>query len=228
MKAYMYDPEQEYKFKEEVECQRDPKESDRVGKDVWLLPANATYEQPPSAESGYVILFRDGHWAKLKDLRGKEYWIVADGYYGTPQKMEDYGDLPEGCSFDRPPMTAEEQEQADAQAAIEAEQKKMEQAKAERADAVSRLTVTVNNMVFDADETSQNRMSRVVAGAQALGIDQNTTQVWVLADNTVATPTVAQLAQALKLAGEAQTALWTVPYQTDTDTTETETNTDGE
>lgn len=92
----------------------------------------------------------------------------------------------------------------------------LSQAKAERAEAVSKLMVTVDGMVFDADETSQNRMSRVVAGAQALGIDQSTTQVWVLADNTVATPTVAQLAQALKLAGEAQTVLWTVPYQTET------------
>ena len=93
----------------------------------------------------------------------------------------------------------------------------LSQAKAERAEAVSKLTVTVDGMVFDADETSQNRMSRVVAGAQALGVDLNTTtQIWVLADNTVAQPTVAQLAQALKLAGEAQTALWTVPYQTET------------
>ena len=99
------------------------------------------------------------------------------------------------------------------------------QAKKERAEAVSRLTVTVDGMVFDADETSQNRMSRVVAGAQALGIDQSTTQVWVLADNTVATPTVAQIAQALKLAGEKQSELWIVPYQTET---ETEPTTDGE
>lgn len=100
----------------------------------------------------------------------------------------------------------------------------LSQAKAERAEAVSKLTVTVDGMVFDADETSQNRMSRVVAGAQALGIDQSTTQVWVLADNTVATPTVAQLAQALKLAGEAQTALWTKPYEeSDTQTKGTET-----
>lgn len=38
--------------------------------------------------------------------------------------------------------------------------------------------------------------------SEVLGIAQSTTQVWVLADNTVATPTVAQLAQALKLAGE--------------------------
>ena len=93
---------------------------------------------------------------------------------------------------------------------------KLAKAKAERAKAVSKLTVTVDGMVFDADETSQNRMSRVVAGAQALGVDLNTTtQIWVLADNTVATPTVAQLAQALKLAGEAQTVLWTKPYETE-------------
>ena len=108
--------------------------------------------------------------------------------------------------------------QAEAAARPEAE---LAKAKAERAAAVSKLTVTVDGMVFDADETSQNRMSRVVAGAQALGIDQSTTQVWVLADNTVAQPTVAQLAQALKLAGEAQTALWTKPYEeSDTQTTE--------
>ena len=87
------------------------------------------------------------------------------------------------------------------------------EAKAERAEAVSKLVVTVNGKKFDADETSQNRMARVVAGAQALGVDlEKTTQIWVLADNTIAQPTVAQLAQALKLAGEAQTALWTKPY----------------
>lgn len=57
-------------------------------------------------------------------------------------------------------------------------------------------------------------MARVVPGAQALGVDLNTTtQIWVLADNTVATPTVAQLAQALKLAGQKQSELWVLPYQ---------------
>lgn len=98
----------------------------------------------------------------------------------------------------------------------------LSQAKAERADAVSKLTVTVDGMVFDADETSQNRMSRVVAGAQALGVDLNTTtQIWVLANNTIAQLTVAQLAQALKLAGQKQTALWTKPYEeSDTQTKE--------
>ena len=202
-KAYMYDPENNYLFKEEVDCQTDPVASKKSGETVYLLPGNSTFEVPPEKEDGYVIIFENDHWVKKHDYKGKMYYVTADGYYGSPKEMKDYGDLPEGCSFDRPPMTAEEQEQAD-----------LDSAKATRATKVGALTVTVDGMVFDADETSQNRMSRVVAGAQALGVDLNTTtQIWVLADNTVATPTVAQLAQALKLAGEAQTALWTVPYQ---------------
>lgn len=218
MKAYTYDTEQKNIFREEVDCQKDPVESKKQGKDVWLLPGNATFEKPPEAEEGYAILFENGHWVKKHDYKGKTYYVTADGYYGSPKEMKDYGDLPEGCSFDRPPMTAEEQAKAD-----------LDAAKATRATKVDALTVTVKGMVFDADETSQNRMSRVVSGAQALGVDLNTTtQIWVLADNTVAQPTIAQIAQALKLAGEAQTALWTVPYQTDTDTTETETTEAGE
>ena len=203
-KAYVYDPENNYLFKEEVDCQTDPVASEKAGETVYLLPGNATFEVPPEKENGYVIIFENGHWVKKHDYKGRTYYVTADGYYGSPKEMKEYGDLPEGCSFDRPPMTTEEQAQAD-----------LNSAKATRATKVDALTVTVDGMVFDADETSQNRMSRVVAGAQALGIDQSTTQVWVLADNTVATPTVAQLAQALKLAGEAQTALWTKPYETE-------------
>lgn len=208
-KAYMYDPENNHLFKEEIDCQTDPIASKKAGETVYLLPGNSTFEVPPEKEDGYVILFENGHWVKKRDYKGKTYYVTADGYYGSPKEMKDYGDLPEGCSFDRPPMTAEEQAAAE-----------LQEAKSERATAVERLTVTVNGKVFDADETSQNRMSRVVAGAQALGVDlETTTQIWVLADNTIAQPTVAELAQALKLAGEAQTALWTIPYQTETETT---------
>lgn len=90
----------------------------------------------------------------------------------------------------------------------------LEQAKVERAEAVSKIIVEVDGMKFDGDETAQTRMGRTIAAAVALGVDINTyTQTWVLADNTVATPTIKQLAQALKLAGEEQTKLWTVPYE---------------
>ena len=96
----------------------------------------------------------------------------------------------------------------------EKEQAELQEAKEDRAEAVSKITVEVDNMLFDGDEVSQTRMGRTIAAAVALGVDINTyTQTWVLADNTIANPTIKQLAQALKLAGEKQTQLWTVPYQ---------------
>lgn len=87
-------------------------------------------------------------------------------------------------------------------------------AKQERADTVSKITVEVDGMVFDGDETAQTRMGRTIAAATVLGVDLDTTkQVWVLADNTVAEPTIKQLARALQLAGAAQTKVWTTPYE---------------
>lgn len=94
------------------------------------------------------------------------------------------------------------------------EAQSLAEAKAERAQAVEKIVVTVDGMKFDGDETAQGRMGRTIAAAIALGVDIETyTQTWVLADNTVAQVTIKQLAQALKLAGEAQTALWTIPYE---------------
>lgn len=97
----------------------------------------------------------------------------------------------------------------------ELEAEALTQLKEQRASAVSKITVEVDGMVFDGDEESQTRMSRTISAAKALGVDlATTTRTWVLADNTIAYPTIYQLAQALLLAGEAQTALWTVPYTT--------------
>lgn len=86
------------------------------------------------------------------------------------------------------------------------------QAKAERAATVASITVEVDGMVFDGDETSQERMARTVTAATATGASMDDTTTWVLHDNTVAQVTIRQLATALRIAGEAQTALWTVPY----------------
>ena len=92
----------------------------------------------------------------------------------------------------------------------------IEQAKAERAAAVAAITVEVDGMVFDGDEKAQERMSRAVNMADSM--DEETE--WVLHDNTVAIVTAAQLRQACRKAGKAQTALWTVPYQSATAQTE--------
>ena len=102
--------------------------------------------------------------------------------------------------------------------AEEIEAQKLAQAKSNRAEAVGKITVEVDGMVFDGDEDAQTRMGRTVAAATALGVDLDaTSQTWVLADNSVAQPTIRQLANALKLAGEEQTKLWTVPYEGSTD-----------
>lgn len=86
-------------------------------------------------------------------------------------------------------------------------------AKQERSKKVSQITVEVDGMIFDGDETSQERMSRAITAALASNMTTDTTTTWVLHDNSVATPTIAQLATALRLAGEEQTKLWTVPYE---------------
>lgn len=88
----------------------------------------------------------------------------------------------------------------------------LEQAKAERARAVAALTVEVDGMVFDGDEKAQERMARTVTAATATGASMDDTTTWVLHNNTIAQVTIRQLATALRMAGEAQTALWTVPY----------------
>jgi hypothetical protein len=89
----------------------------------------------------------------------------------------------------------------------------MTEAKTERTEAVSRITVEVDGMIFDGDEKSQDRMSRAITMFTSSGLPADTTTAWVLADNTVAQVTIDQLTQALLLAGQKQTELWTQPYE---------------
>lgn len=80
-------------------------------------------------------------------------------------------------------------------------------AKSERADYVSKIIVEVDDMMFDGDETSQDRMARSI-----VALNDGETVQWVLADNTIAQVTRAQLREALRKAGTAQTAIWSDPY----------------
>lgn len=76
--------------------------------------------------------------------------------------------------------------------------------KADRQGRVDAITVIVDEMEFNGDETSQNRMARAVTAADQL----TDTTPWTLHDNSVATVTIRQLKAACRLAGEAQTAIW--------------------
>ena len=116
--------------------------------------------------------------------------------------IEDKGDYYEVVAIPEP---TEEEKQAFALA----------KAKSERASEVSKITVEVDGLIFDGDEDSQTRMSRTITASQALGLPEDTTISWAMADTNpkkVEQVTVKQLAQALYLAGLKQSELWVKPY----------------
>ena len=170
---------------------------------------NATTVEPPVLEDKQQAVWNGTTWEVVEDHRqkpsvegsGTPYWLPGDAWNTPARYMTELGPLPEGALLEAPAKTDEE---------LAAEE--LAQAKAERADAVSKISVTVDGMVFDGDEISQERMSRTITAAVATGEDMSATTNWVLADNTVAKVSITQLAQALRAAGEQQTKLWTVPY----------------
>jgi hypothetical protein len=94
--------------------------------------------------------------------------------------------------------------------------------KAERAETIFTATVTVDNLTFDADEDSMNRMSRHIQLAnykfnklssegESTAYQQayiDTTVDWKLADNTIQTVTIETLCKVQELAVENMTNSW--------------------
>ena len=60
MLAYSYDENKYYAGTQE--CQLDPLETELAGHDVWLLPANCTWEEPLEEKEGYFVKWNDGKW----------------------------------------------------------------------------------------------------------------------------------------------------------------------
>ena len=128
-------------------------------------------------------------WGAVKC--GAEYWLQVPE--GTPDALE----VPDDSPLESIPDALDDA----AQALVLAQQTKMH-----RTEAVARIRVTTSSgKTFDGDETSQTRMGRAVVALQAAGQAET---LWVLADNTPATVTLDELAEALALAGAEQTRLW--------------------
>lgn len=138
----------------------------------------------------------------IEEGSGTPYWLPGDTYESPARYMKELGDLPEGAILEKPSKPAEVLAQ-------EAQQL----AKAERAAIVAKNTVTVDGLVFNADEKSQNRLVRGIVASLALGLPADQTTEWTLADDSAAQVTVQQMAQALLLAGQAQTSVWRKPYE---------------
>lgn len=94
---------------------------------------------------------------------------------------------------------AQHQAAADLRARNELKTERQAQTKAIR-------VTTVMGNVFQGDEVSQSRMANVLA-AYAEELPDGTVD-WILADNTVATVTMAELEEALRLSVDAQNAIW--------------------
>lgn len=175
----------------------------------------AVTQAPPSVGEKQAARWTGSEWEVVEDHRqtrdkggvieedsGTPYWLPGDTWQTPARYLTELGPLPDGALLERPAKTAEE---------IAADT--LATAKNVRAQAVSRILVTVDGMVFDGNEIAQERMARTITAAVATGEDMSATTTWVLADNTVAQVSIQQLARALRLAGEQQTELWTVPYE---------------
>ena len=82
---------------------------------------------------------------------------------------------------------------------------KAKQVRKQEVDAI--IVTTAAGRSFDGNEDAQNRMARAL-----LGLGDADTMPWVLADNTIAQITKAELQEALRLSGTAMAELWVKPY----------------
>lgn len=73
-------------------------------------------------------------------------------------------------------------------------------------DAIQVITEAGN--VFDGNEDAQTRMARAV-----ISMTDTDTINWVLADNSIANVTKAELIEALRLAGLEMSNIWVKPYE---------------
>ena len=84
------------------------------------------------------------------------------------------------------------------------------QDKAERAEAVNKITVEVDGMAFDGGEHAQARMANAIKASEILG---RSSVIWVLANDEVATVTVEQLKEAFAKSVVTMGELWPRPYE---------------
>lgn len=196
--------------------------TDPMNPNVWLMPPSST-DVAPKVDEAHFAKWNGKEWeAVAKPASAEDFVGLAVSHKtDTAHRIEMRELMKKFCDGNQDFITTLDDKhefwtiaKKPDPTAEELEAQALEQAKSERASAVSKIVVEVDGMLFDGDETAQTRMGRTVAGAVALGLDIETEKrTWVLADNTVAEVTVKQLVEALRKAGDVQTELWTVPYQ---------------
>lgn len=116
MNVYKYDE----KTKEYISTETallDPLETKKQQKNVYLLPENATFTEPPEAQEGFARVWNGEVWEQVEDNRGVEYWLPEDKYGAPAREMKELGALPEGAILTPPEQTQAKKNQEQANAA---------------------------------------------------------------------------------------------------------------
>lgn len=157
----------------------DPLESRVQGKEVYLLPANATFTAPLVVKEGYTQVYKDGVWNYVEDNRGKEYWLESDPY-GTPARvMKELGAFPADAVFTAPVKPFEM-----------VKEEKIVELKSTR-DSLEVEPIEYNGNLFDYDEKARDRINAAIISLDLLGADASLS--WTTADNSEAIVTANDL-----------------------------------
>lgn len=113
MNVYKYDEKTKEYIRTE-QAQLDPLETKKQQKNVYLLPANATFAEPPEAQEGFARVWNGEAWKQVEDNRGVEYWMPEDTYGASAREMKELGALPEGATLTPPKQTLDEKNQEQA------------------------------------------------------------------------------------------------------------------
>ena len=166
-KAYLFD-EKTKEYKSEVNAQLDPLESARAGKDIYLLPANATWDKP-TPKDGCMAVWNGESWNIVEDNRKKEYWLPEDKYGAPAREMKELGPLPEGATLTAPERTLDE---------VKAD--KVQSLKTER-DSKEVEPITYNGNSYDYDDKARERINAAIIALDVLGA--NASIIWTTEDN---------------------------------------------
>ena len=166
MQVYKYD-EQTKEYIGTEQALIDPLETELQGKTIYLLPANATFENP-NLQEGFASVFNGTQWENIEDNRGKEYWLDTDTFGTLAHTMKELGAFPANAVFTAPAKTLEQ-----------LKQDKILALKTIR-DTEEVKPIEYNGNWFDFDDKARDRINSAII---ALDITGQSIE-WTTADNT--------------------------------------------
>jgi hypothetical protein len=189
--VYKYD-EKTKEYLGKTEALLDPLETQLQQKEIYLLPADATFSAP-TLQQGYVSVFKEGAWENIEDNRGKEYWLPEDKYGAPAHEMKELGPLPEGAMLTAPERTIDE---------VKAD--KVQSLKTER-DSKEVEPITYNGNSYDYDDKARERINAAIIALDVQGADASID--WTTADNADVRVTANDLRMVIAAVAQRSNAL---------------------